>query len=444
MAKKYFGTDGIRGRANQFPITADNILKIAMAIGSYFQAGDHRHRVVIGKDTRLSGYMIENALTSGFTAVGMDAFLLGPVPTPAVSMLTKSLRADIGIMISASHNPYYDNGIKIFDKNGEKLPDEVEIAIEKLIDENQELNVDATNIGKATRLDEGKYRYIEFAKNTFPKDRNLSGLKVVVDCANGAAYAIAPKVLWELGANVIAIGNNPDGYNINENCGSTSPGQLSKAVLEHQADIGIALDGDADRLVVVDEKGSVVEGDKLIALIAEKLHDEGNLKKDTVVITHMSNLALENHLAYMGTNTCRVGVGDRYILEEIKKSKYNFGAEQSGHIILSDYSTTGDGLVSALQVLAILKDSDKKISDLANCYQSNPQKLKNIDLKDGKNPLDSEDFKNFVTKMQEDLGSDGRIFIRKSGTQNMIRILVEHHDEKMVDQIIADICAQIN
>ena len=321
MAKKYFGTDGIRGRANQFPITADNILRVAMAIGSYFQAGDHRHRVVIGKDTRLSGYMIENALTSGFTAVGMDAFLLGPVPTPAVSMLTKSLRADIGIMISASHNPYYDNGIKIFDKNGEKLPDEVELEIEKLIDDNKELYVDATNIGKATRLDEGKYRYIEFAKNTFPKDQDLSGLKVVVDCANGAAYAIAPKVLWELGANVIAIGNNPDGYNINENCGSTSPEQLSKAVLEHQADIGIALDGDADRLVIVDEKGLVVEGDKLIALIAEKLHDEGNLKKDTVVITHMSNLALENHLAYMGINTCRVGVGDRYILEEIKKSK---------------------------------------------------------------------------------------------------------------------------
>lgn len=444
MAKKYFGTDGIRGRANQFPITADNILKVAMAIGSYFQAGDHRHRVVIGKDTRLSGYMIENALTSGFTAVGMDVFLLGPVPTPAVSILTKSLRADIGIMISASHNPYYDNGIKIFDKNGEKLPDEVELAIEQLIDDNQEPNVDATNIGKATRLDEGKYRYIEFAKNTFPKDRDLSGLKVVVDCANGAAYAIAPKVLWELGANVIAIGNNPDGYNINENCGSTSPEQLSKAVLEHQADIGIALDGDADRLVVVDEKGSVVEGDKLIALIAEKLHDEGDLKKDTVVITHMSNLALENHLAYMGINTCRVGVGDRYILEEIKKSKYNFGAEQSGHIVLSDHSTTGDGLVSALQVLAILKGSNKKISDLANCYQSNPQKLKNIDLKDGENPLDSQHFKDFVTNMQNDLGNDGRIFIRKSGTQNMIRILVEHHDEKMVDQIITDICAQIN
>ncbi len=444
MAKKYFGTDGIRGRANQFPITADNILKVAMAIGSYFQAGDHRHRVVIGKDTRLSGYMIENALTSGFTAVGMDVFLLGPVPTPAVSMLTKSLRADIGIMISASHNPYYDNGIKIFDKNGEKLPDEVELEIEKLIDDNQELNVDATNIGKATRLDEGKYRYIEFAKNTFPKDQDLSGLKVVVDCANGAAYAIAPKVLWELGANVIAIGNNPDGYNINENCGSTSPEQLSKAVLEHQADIGIALDGDADRLVVVDEKGLVVEGDKLIALIAEKLHDEGNLKKDTVVITHMSNLALENHLAYMGINTCRVGVGDRYILEEIKKSKYNFGAEQSGHIVLSDHSTTGDGLVSALQVLSILKSSGKKISDLANCYQSNPQQLKNIDLKGDKNPLQDQKFKDYIAKLQNDLGSRGRIFIRKSGTQNMIRILVEHESQSELERIMAQILTQIS
>lgn len=444
MVKKYFGTDGIRGKANKFPITADNILKIAMAIGSYFQDGNHRHRVVIGKDTRLSGYMIENALTSGFTAVGMDTFLLGPVPTPAISMLTKSLRADVGIMISASHNPYYDNGIKVFDKNGEKLPDEVELAIEKLIDGNQELNADTTNIGKATRLDEGKYRYIEFVKNTFPKDQDLSGLKVVVDCANGAAYAIAPKVLWELGANVVAIGDNPNGYNINENCGSTSPEQLSQAVLDNKADIGIALDGDADRLVIVDEKGQVIEGDKLIALIAEKLHDEGNLKKDTVVITHMSNLALENHLAYMGINTCRVGVGDRYILEEIKKSKYNFGAEQSGHIVLSDHSTTGDGLVSALQVLAILKDSGKKISDLADCYKSNPQKLKNIDLEGNFNPIENQEFKDYITKLQNGLGNDGRIFIRKSGTQNMLRILVEHYDENMVDQIIADICSQIN
>ena len=441
--KKYFGTDGIRGRSNQFPITAETCLKIGMAIGAKFKNGSHRHRVVIGKDTRRSGYMIENALTAGFAAVGMDSFLLGPVPTPAVSMLTKSLRADIGIMISASHNPYYDNGIKIFDGNGEKLSDDVEMEIEKLIegDLNDHL-ADPRHVGKATRLDEGRHRYIEFVKNSFGKDKNLDGLKIVLDCSNGAAYSIAPNVFWELGAEVVAIHNAPDGYNINENCGSTSPHSLAQKVVESQADIGIALDGDADRLVVVDEKGTVIEGDKLIALIAEKLHDEGSLEKDTVVITHMSNLALENHLSYMGINAVRTDVGDRYVLEEIKNSGYNFGAEQSGHIIFGDYSTTGDGLVAALQVLSILKEKDCKMSELANIYQSNPQKLENIELT-GANPLENPAFQEFVAEKQAELGNKGRIFIRKSGTQNLLRILIEHESQAELEKVMAEILTQI-
>ena len=442
--KKYFGTDGIRGRANQFPITAETCLKIGMAIGAKFKNGSHRHRVVIGKDTRLSGYMIENALTSGFTAVGMDVFLLGPVPTPAVSMLTRSLRADIGIMISASHNPYYDNGIKVFDKNGEKLSSEIEFEIEKLIDSDcGKYLAEPQNIGKAKRLDEGKHRYIEFAKNTFEKNQDLGGLKIVLDCAHGAAYSVAPTILWELGANVVTINAAPNGYNINDNCGSTNPESLCKKVVEENADIGIALDGDADRILIVDEKGNAIDGDKLIALIAEKLHDEGKLKKDTVVITHMSNLALENHLAYMGINTVRVDVGDKNILEEIKKSGYNFGAEQSGHIVLNDYSTTGDGITAALQILSILKKSNSTISQLAHSYESNPQKLKNIEITNP-NILEDQNIKDFIALKQKELGFNGRIFIRKSGTQNLIRILVEHVDEKILDQVMKELVEKIS
>lgn len=442
--KKYFGTDGIRGKANQFPITAETLLKIGMAIGSKFKNGSHRHRVVIGKDTRLSGYMIENALTSGFTAVGMDVFLLGPVPTPAVSMLTRSLRADIGIMISASHNPYYDNGIKIFDKNGEKLSSAIEFEIEKLIEGDcSKYLAEPENIGKAKRLDEGKHRYIEFAKNTLEKNQNLDGLKIVLDCAHGAAYSIAPTILWELGASVTTINADPNGYNINENCGSTHPESLCKKVVEENADIGIALDGDADRLLIVDEKGNAIDGDKLIALIATELHDEGKLKKDTVVITHMSNLALENHLAYMGINTIRVDVGDKNILEEIKKSGYNFGAEQSGHIVLNDYSTTGDGVTAALQILSILKKSDSTMSKLAHSYESNPQKLENIEITNP-NVLENQGVKNFITQKQKELGLDGRIFIRKSGTQNLIRILVEHVDGKILDQVMGELVKKIS
>ncbi len=440
--KKYFGTDGIRGAANKFPMTAEIALKVGMAVGAKFTNGDHRHRVVIGKDTRLSGYMVEPALVAGFIAVGMDVFLLGPIPTPAVSMLTRSLRADIGIMISASHNPYHDNGIKIFDANGNKLSDALELEIEQLIDGDISKHLASPeNLGRAKRLDEGKERYIEFVKNSFPKDKTLNGLKIVIDCANGAAYSIAPMVLWELGAEVVAIGTNPNGFNINEKCGSTSPEALRAKVLEENADIGIALDGDADRLLIIDEKGEIVDGDKLIALIAEKLHNEGRLKKDTVIITQMSNLALENHLRYMGINTVRVGVGDRYVLEEIKRGGYNFGGEQSGHIVLNDYSTTGDGLVAALQILSMLVSQNIKVSDLANIYEPNPQILKNVRLDGNFNPLESQKVKDFITQKQTLLGKKGRIFIRKSGTENLVRIMIEGENKNEIENIADEIIA---
>ncbi len=444
MKKKYFGTDGIRGTANKFPMTAEIALKVGMAVGAKFTNGDHRHRVVIGKDTRLSGYVIEPALTSGLASVGMDVFLVGPVPTPAVSMLTLSLRADIGIMISASHNPYCDNGIKIFDADGNKLSDEFELEIERLIDGDiTPFLASSDNFGRVKRIDDGRERYVEFVKNSFPKEKTLSGLKVVIDCANGAAYAIAPKILWELGAEVIAIGTEPNGFNINEKCGSTKPEALQAKVLETNADIGIALDGDADRLLIIDETGKIIDGDKLIALIAEKLHDEGKLKKDTVVITQMSNLALENYLSYIGIATRRVNVGDRYVLEEIKKGGYNFGGEQSGHIVLTDYSTTGDGLVAALQVLSLMVSKNQKISELFDLYQPFPQVLKNIRLNGNINPLDKPEVQNFIAQKQKEMGKNGRILIRKSGTENLLRIMVEGSDEEYVNVMVEEIAAHI-
>ncbi len=444
MKKKYFGTDGIRGTANKFPMTAEIALKVGMAVGTKFTDGAHKHRVVIGKDTRLSGYVIEPALTAGLAAVGMDVFLLGPVPTPAVSMLTRSLRADIGIMISASHNPYCDNGIKIFDSEGNKLSDEIEIEIEKLIDSDMS-NYLATpdNLGRVKRLDDGRERYVEFVKNSFPKERNLSGLKIVIDCANGAAYAIAPKILWELGAEVISIGVDPNGFNINEKCGSTKPEMLREKVLQHKADIGIALDGDADRLLILDENGAIIDGDKIIALIAEKLHNEGRLKKDTVVITQMSNLALEKYLSYIGISTRRVNIGDRYVLEEIKKGGYNFGGEQSGHIVLSDYSTTGDGLVASLQILSLLVSQEKKVSELFDLYQPAPQILKNIKLSGSANPLDLAEVQEFILQQQKMLGKDGRILVRKSGTENLVRVMVEGLDAGEIERIADDIIAKM-
>jgi phosphoglucosamine mutase len=444
MTKKYFGTDGIRGTANKFPITPDIALKVGMAVGAKFTDGKHRHRVVIGKDTRLSGYMIESALTAGFISVGMDVFLLGPAPTPAVSMLTKSLRADIGIMISASHNPYYDNGIKIFDKNGNKLNDEVEKEIEAMIDGDTRSYLAKPNqLGKAKRIDDAKGRYMWSVKNTFSKDKTLEGLKIVIDCANGASYSMAPTIFWEFGAEVIAIGNSPDGFNINQNCGSNNPELLCKAVIENKADIGIALDGDADRLLIVDEKGQCVHGDKIIGLIAEKLHNEGKLKKDTVVATQMSNLALEEYLRYFGVSLIRANVGDRYVLEEMKKGGYNFGGEQSGHIILGDYSTTGDGLVSALQVLEILCDGKKPLSQIVDIFKLCPQILENVKYKNSQNPLENSEVKNAIKIAEEQLGKDGRILVRKSGTEKLIRVMVEGRDENLIKKIVGQIVDKI-
>jgi len=443
--KKYFGTDGIRGTANKFPMTAEIALKVGMAVGAKFTDGDHRHRVVIGKDTRLSGYVIEPALTAGLAAVGMDVFLVGPVPTPAVSMLTRSIRADIGIMISASHNPYHDNGIKIFTRDGRKLSDELEKEIEALIDGDvTRFLAKPENLGRVKRLDDASNRYIEFVKNSFPKDKSLTGLKIVVDCANGAAYNIAPKIFWELGAEVIAIGIEPNGFNINEKCGSTHPEALRLKVLEEKADIGIALDGDADRLLIVDEKGRAIDGDQLIALIAEKLHDSGNLKSDTVVITQMSNLALENYLNYIGVSTIRAQVGDRYVLEEMRKNGCNFGGEQSGHIVISDYSTTGDGLVAALQVLAILCETKKPASELLQLFEPFPQILKNVKFDSSKgDPMQDKSLQDFIEEKSQELGNEGRILVRKSGTESLIRVMAEGKDQKQIEKIVNEIIAKI-
>lgn len=446
MTKKYFGTDGIRGTANKFPMTAEIALKVGMAIGAKFINGNHRHRVVIGKDTRLSGYVVEPALTAGLAAVGMDVFLVGPVPTPAVSMLTRSIRADIGIMISASHNPYHDNGIKIFTRDGHKLSDKLEKEIEELIEGDITPHLaESKNFGRVTRLDDASNRYIEFVKNSFPKDKTLTGIKIVVDCANGAAYKIAPKIFWELGADVIEIGTEPNGFNINEKCGSTHPENLCKKVIEEKADIGIALDGDADRLLIVDEKGQAVDGDRLIALIAEKLHNDGNLKRDTVVITQMSNLALENYLSYIGVSTIRAQVGDRYVLEEMRKNGCNFGGEQSGHIVLSDYSTTGDGLIAALQVLSVVCEAQKPISEVLNLFKTFPQILKNTKFNaDKKNPLEEKSVQDFIKEKENELAQTGRILVRKSGTENLIRVMVEGQDEAQINRITDEIIAKIN
>ncbi len=446
MTRKYFGTDGIRGTANKFPMTAEIALKVGMAVGAKFTNGDHRHRVAIGKDTRLSGYVIEPALTAGLASVGMDVFLVGPVPTPAVSMLTRSIRADIGIMISASHNPYCDNGIKIFTRDGHKLSDQLEKEIEALIEGDITPHLaKSENFGRVKRLDDASNRYIEYVKNSFPKDKTLTGLKIVVDCANGASYNIAPKIFWELGAEVVAIGIEPDGFNINEKCGSTHPEALRKKVVEEKAHIGIALDGDADRLLVVDEKGNAIDGDKLIALIAEKLHNDGNLKKDTVVITQMSNLALENYLSYIGVSTVRAQVGDRYVLEEMRKNGYNFGGEQSGHIVLSDYSSTGDGLIAALQVLSVLCDSKKPASEILNLFELFPQILKNTKFDQGKkNPLEEKSVQDFIKEKESELAESGRILVRKSGTENLIRVMVEGQSKAQIERIADEIIEKVN
>jgi phosphoglucosamine mutase len=439
MTRRYFGTDGIRGPANTHPMTSEVALKVGMAAGKLFQTGSHRHRVVIGKDTRLSGYMLEAALMSGFTSVGVDVFLLGPMPTPAVAMLTRSLRADIGVMISASHNKYEDNGIKLFDPDGYKLSDDMELAIERLIDaDSRTMLAPADRIGRATRVESAQERYIEFAKRTLPKNLKLTGLRIVIDCANGAAYKVAPEALWELGAEVIKIGVEPNGRNINDKCGSTAPDLLVQKVREFRADIGIALDGDADRVVIVDEKGQIVDGDQLMAVIAESWHRRGKLSAGGVVATVMSNLGLERYLKAQGLGLVRTPVGDRYVVEHMRKHGYNVGGEQSGHIVLSDFTTTGDGLVAALQILACVVATGKPVSEVCARFTPLPQVLKNVRYQNGK-PLEDKRVRKAIEGAQQKLGEKGRIVIRPSGTEPVIRVMAEGDDETLVNAVVGDI-----
>ena len=439
MTRRYFGTDGIRGTANTSPMTPEIAMKVGMAAGVAFQRGNHRHRVVIGKDTRLSGYMIENALVAGFTAAGMDVFLLGPVPTPGVAMLTRSLRADIGVMISASHNPFEDNGIKLFGPDGYKLSDAIETRIEQHIGQDLSARMARPgDIGRAKRVDGDLYRYIEFAKRTFPRQLDLSKLRVVVDCANGAAYKAAPSALWELGAEVIAINDTPDGLNINLDCGSTNPNGLRAKVREVRADLGIAMDGDADRVLVVDEKGQVIDGDQLMAMIAEDWKTSDRLRGDGIVATVMSNLGLERFLATQGLALARTKVGDRYVVEHMRAHGYNVGGEQSGHIVLSDYATTGDGLVSALQVMACIVAMGVPASEACARFEPVPQVLKNVRFGGGK-PLEDERVKSAVDDARGKLGNGGRLVIRPSGTEPLIRVMAEGDDPVLVERVVDDI-----
>ncbi len=438
MTRKFFGTDGIRGLTNTPPMTAEMAMRVGMAAGAYFMRGAHRHRVVIGKDTRLSGYMVENALVAGFTSVGMDVIQFGPMPTPAVAMLTQTMRADLGVMISASHNPYADNGIKLFGPDGYKLSDEAEAEIERLIGVEPVLSRPA-DLGRARRVEDARGRYIHAAKSTFPVQLRLDGLKVVVDCANGAAYQVAPSALWELGAEVVAIGVTPNGKNINDACGSTHPAVLQETVVASGADIGIALDGDADRLIVVDEKGRIVDGDQLMALIACSWARQGRLRGGGLVATVMSNLGLERHLVAQGLKLARTKVGDRYVLEAMRNGGYNVGGEQSGHIILTDYATTGDGLVAALQILAERVASAKAASDLLHVFEPVPQLLKNVRFSGGK-PLDDPHVKACIADAESELAGRGRLVIRPSGTEPLIRVMAEGDDAGQVATVVERIC----
>jgi phosphoglucosamine mutase len=439
MARKYFGTDGIRGTANHFPMTPEIAMRVGMAAGIAFRRGKHRHRVVIGKDTRLSGYMIENALVAGFTAAGMDVFLLGPIPTPAVAMLTRSMRADIGVMISASHNAYEDNGIKLFGPDGFKLSDKIEASIEQLLDEELTSKLASSKeIGRATRVEGVHARYIEFAKRTLPKKMSLEGMRIVMDCANGAAYKVAPEALWELGADVVPIGNKPNGTNINLECGSTSTGQLCAKVHETRADIGIALDGDADRLIVVDQNSNVVDGDQIMALISQYWHKTNKLAGGGVVATVMSNLGLERFLNDQKLNLIRTKVGDRYVVQHMREHGFNLGGEQSGHMIMSDFATTGDGLVAALQVLAVVQAENKPVSDVCRKFEPVPQLMKNVRYTNGK-PLEDVLVKEAIAEAENRLGNSGRLVIRASGTEPLIRVMAEGDDRGLVENIVDDI-----
>jgi phosphoglucosamine mutase len=443
MDGKYFGTDGIRGRANSV-IGPELALRVGQAAGLIFRRGDHRHRVVIGKDTRLSGYMIETALVAGFTSVGVDVFQTGPLPTPAVAMLTRSLRCDLGVMISASHNPYDDNGIKLFGPDGYKLSDEVEGQIESLIDADLSKRLaESKHLGRAKRIEVASGRYIEFAKRTLPRAMSFDGLRIVVDCANGAAYQVVPEALWELGADVVPIGVEPDGFNINRDCGSTEPAALCAKVKEMRADIGIALDGDADRVLIADERGRLVDGDQLLAVIAASLKEDGRLAKPGVVATVMSNLGLERYLADIGLLLVRTPVGDRYVLEHMREHGYNLGGEQSGHIILSDYTTTGDGFVAALQILAVVKKQNKPVSAICHRFDPLPQVLKNVRYKSGK-PLESAKVRSAISEAQRRLDGHGRLIVRPSGTEPVIRIMGEGDDKMLVEEIVDEIVEALN
>jgi len=442
MTRKFFGTDGIRGTTNVEPMTAETALRVGQAAGAHFLRGDHRHRVVIGKDTRLSGYMMESAMVAGFTSVGMDVVLLGPMPTPAVAMLTRSMRADLGVMISASHNPFADNGIKLFGPDGYKLSDDTERAIEQRMEKEPKL-AKAPEIGRARRIDDARGRYVQFAKDTFPEHLRLDGLKVVIDCANGAAYHVAPDALWELGAEVVPLGVTPNGLNINDDCGSTHPGILQETVVASGADIGLALDGDADRLIVADEKGEMVDGDQLMALIALGLHRRGELRGEAIVATVMSNLGLERKLSEAGLQLHRTKVGDRYVLEEMRARGCNVGGEQSGHIILADHSTTGDGLVAGLQVLAALVEAKRPASELLRQFEPLPQLLKNVRFNGASEPLEADSVRKRIAAAEAELEGRGRLVIRKSGTEPLIRVMAEGDDPALVERVVDDICEAV-
>ncbi len=443
MQKRLFGTDGIRGRANTEPMTAEVALKVGMAAGCQFRRGRHQHRVLIGKDTRLSGYMLEAALTAGFISVGMDVIIVGPMPTPAVAILTRSMRCDLGVMLSASHNPYEDNGIKLFGPDGFKLSDEVEASIEGHVDNGLgKFRAPPSRLGRAKRLHDVHGRYTEFVKHTFPKGCTLAGLRIVLDCANGAAYKVAPEVLWELGAEVIPIGVSPDGTNINRECGSTAPEAMCRAVQEYRADFGIALDGDADRVLIADESGTLIDGDQLMAVIANHWRASGQLKNGGIVATVMSNMGLERYLSGIGLTLARSKVGDRYVVEHMRRDGFNVGGEQSGHIILSDYTTTGDGLIAALQVLAVVIGSGRRPSQVCRVFEPLPQLLRNVRF-DGGQPLEQPSVRDAIEDYRRKLGNSGRLLIRPSGTEPVIRVMAEGEDEALIGTIVDDLCGVI-
>ena len=442
LNRRLFGTDGIRGTANQGDMTAETALRVGMAAGAQFIQGDLAHRVVIGKDTRLSGYMIEPALTSGFISMGVNVTLVGPMPTPAVAMLTRSLRADLGVMISASHNPFQDNGIKLFGPDGYKLSDTVEAEIEAQLENGFEDKLTAPEeLGRARRLDDSQGRYVEYVKQTFPRGLRLEGLKIAVDCANGAAYKVAPNVLWELGADIVPIGVDPDGFNINKDCGSTNPEFMQSQTMAHGADLGMALDGDGDRLIA-DENGTLIDGDQIMALIAKHWADDGTLRGGGIVSTVMSNLGLERYLSSVGLEMARTQVGDRYVVEHMRANDFNVGGEQSGHIILSDYSTTGDGLIAALQVLAVLVTTGKRASEVCRPFEPMPQLLTNVRFNGGQ-PLDAKAVKQAIAEGEDRLGSTGRLLVRTSGTEPLIRVMAEGEDAKLVAAVVGDIAGVI-